>query len=125
MNDNQRVLELLRRAVAILEGSTPEPTPIRSTQTHEDEVVLEGVIGKCKVREVGDDAIPVYNGSMKVRTPEGHERWVKLTAWRSVALWASHNLAEGEVVQAVGKWETSQYNGESRPYFSVRLFMAA
>jgi single-stranded DNA-binding protein len=88
-------------------------------------VLLEGVVGKCTLRQVGEDAIPVYNGSMKVRTPEGQERWIKLTAWRKVALWANQNLTEGEIVQAVGRWETNTYNGEERPYFSVRLFQAA
>jgi hypothetical protein len=126
VNDTERVLELLRRAVAILEDEIEErPAKPLTIQPSDDEVLLEGVVGKCTLRQVGEGAIPVYNGSMKVRTPEGQERWVELTAWRKVALWAEKNLAEGEVVQAVGRWETNHYNGEDRPYFSVRLFSSA
>jgi single-stranded DNA-binding protein len=125
VNDSERVLELLRKAVAILEDEIQEqPTPIRA-EVNEDEVTLEGTIGRPTLRSVGNDGIPLFSAGLKVRKPEGGEHWVNIVAWRKVALWGSENLDSGSVVQAVGRWEKSMHQGKERVTFSVRMFNAA
>lgn len=124
MSDRERVLELLRRAVAILEGDKPQEPP-RDFQPGEDETILEGTIGRPELKMVGADEIPLYTFGLRVRTPEGQEQWVNAQCWRRTALWAKENLDRGQVVQLIGKWETSTYNGVETNRFSARLIQAA
>jgi hypothetical protein len=131
MEDTDRVLELLRKAVAILEGEREKkPTPIRQLTPNEDEITLEGTLGKFEIVKVGIDLTPLFRGTMKVRTPEGPERWIKFNAWRKVAIWAENNLTQGQVIRAVGRWETNSYvnrDGQEieTTVFSARLIQAA
>jgi hypothetical protein len=97
MNETKLVLELLRKAVAILESEKPEPTPIRALEPGEDEVVHEGTIGRPEFKLVGTDGITLLTFGLKVRTPEGHERWCNAQEWRTVAMW-------GMTILIVGQW---------------------
>lgn len=127
--DTDRVLELLRRAVSILETESEKPQ-IRPVSAHEDETTLEGTLGKFEVLNVGTDQVPLFKGTIKVRTPEGQEKWLRFQAWRKVALFAAHNFETGQVIQAIGRWEQNSYtnrDGEvvETNVFSARLVTAA
>jgi hypothetical protein len=122
MNETKRVLELLRKAVANPEdGAEEKPVKPLAVQSSEDGVLLEGTIGRPEFKLVGTDGITLLTFGLKVRTPEGQERWCNAQEWRKVALWGNQNLDSGSVVQALGRWEKSTYNGRETPFFSARL----
>lgn len=133
MSTNDRVLELLRRAVAIMETESAEqsaPTPIRAIRPGDDEQTIEGTLGRFEVVTVGQDQIPLFRGTMKIRTPEGPERWIKFISWRKVAVWCDNNLTIGQAVCAIGRWETKEWTDadgvlHSSSVFSARLVVAA
>lgn len=126
MNTNQRALELLRRAVAILEDETQEPNG--QPEINEGEVVLVGTIGRPETREVGRDNILLFTAGLKtVRDQDGRTEWVNIQAWRKVAAWAGENLPAGTRTQAIGRyerqeWTTQEGEIKERTIFSVRMF---
>jgi single-stranded DNA-binding protein len=128
MNENQRVLELLRKAVAILEDETPEP--VAPWELGEEETVLDGTIGRPELKTVGDN-LPLFTAGLKViRDHDGRTQWHNIQAWRKTAIWANENLDSGVRVNAIGKFETQTWTGQdgqekSKTVFSVRLFEAA
>lgn len=110
MTNNDRVLELLRKAVAILDDETPElvapATTVAPWEVDEGEFVLEGAIGRPELKTVGDN-IPLYIAGLKViRDIDGRTQWHNLQSWKKTAIWASENLDSGCRVKAIGKFET-------------------
>ncbi len=77
------------------EAAPANVTPIR----HEDEVELEGMIGRPELKEVRGKTL--FTAGLRVNQGEGEE-WVSLAAWGPTAE-AAATIRRGQVVRVVGK----------------------
>lgn len=123
METNKQAANLIRQALALLEGSQPtSPPKANGTSRKPGEETLDGFIKDPQFRHVGENNIPLYTAQL-----DTGDKAVRVQAWRKVAEWASANFPVGAHVRAYGRWEENTWtdrNGETRTtkQFSVRAF---
>lgn len=98
----RRVNQLLQEIIDLLEHEGPPPTEPASNVTpirKDDEVELEGVIGRPELKEVRGTTL--FTAGLKVTEGE-RDTWVNLAAWGRTAEAAS-TITRGMIVRVVGK----------------------
>lgn len=79
----------------------------------ENFVILVGQISRPSLKQVGQNNISLFKGSLAIPTPKGTKQYIKIGAWGEVAE-ALNKVQPQFFIKVQGHIEESSYNGKCR-----------
>lgn len=79
----------------------------------ENFVILVGQISRPSLKQVGQNNISLFKGSLAIPTPKGTKQYIKIGAWGDIAE-ALNEVHPQSMIKAQGHIEESSYTGKCR-----------